>query len=61
MDRQGDSSIMPKTLIFLWYNYSNASNSRADNSDCTSPVRSIIELVHDLYNGHYIVTKFGAD
>ena len=36
------------------------SNSRADNSDSSGPIRSIIELIRDLMV-IYILTKFGAD
>ena len=36
------------------------SNSRADNSDCSGPISSIIELIRDLMV-MYILTKFGAD
>ena len=39
---------------------SNFSNSRADNSDSSHPISSIIELIPDLMV-IYILTKFGAD
>ena len=35
-------------------------NSRANNSDRSAPIRSIIELIQDLMVT-YILTKFGAD
>ena len=35
-------------------------NSRANNSDRSAPIRSIIELIRDLMVT-YILTKFGAD
>ena len=38
----------------------NFSNSRADNSDTSNPIRSIIELIQDLMIT-YILTQFGAD
>ena len=34
--------------------------SRANNSRCSCPIRSIIELIRDLIVIH-ILTKFGAD
>ena len=40
--------------------YSNFSNSRANNSGCSNPIRPIIDLVRDL-QVIYILTKFGAD
>ena len=36
------------------------SNSRADHSDSSDPIRSIIELIRDLMIT-YILVKFGAD
>ena len=35
-------------------------NSRANNSDSSAPIQSIIELIRDLMVT-YILTKFGAD
>ena len=40
--------------------YCKFSNSRADNSDISGPISSIIELIRDLMV-IYILTKFGAD
>ena len=40
--------------------YGKFSNSRADNSDSSCPIRSIIKLLRDLMIT-YILTKFGAD
>ena len=40
--------------------YGRFSNSRADNSDSSGPIRSIIKLIWDLMIT-YILTKFGAD
>ena len=40
--------------------YGKFSNSRADNSDSSGPISSIIELIRDLMV-IYILTKFGAD
>ena len=40
--------------------YGKFSNSRADNSDSSGPIRSIIELISDLMIT-YILTKSGAD
>ena len=35
-------------------------NSRANNSDSSGPIKSVIELIQDLMVT-YILTKFGAD
>ena len=40
--------------------YSKFFKSRANNSRCSGPIRSIIELIRDLMIT-YILTKFGAD
>ena len=40
--------------------YGKFSNSRADNSDSSGPISSIIKLIRDLIF-IYILTKFGAD
>ena len=40
--------------------YGKFSNSRADNSDSSGPINSIIKLIRDLII-IYILTKFGAD
>ena len=40
--------------------YGKFSNSRADNSDTSSPINSIIELIRALVV-IYILTKFGDD
>ena len=40
--------------------YGKFSNSRADNSDSSGPISSIIKLIRDLMV-IYILTKFGAD
>ena len=42
------------------HRYSKFSNSRADNSDNSGPISSIIELIRDLIVV-YILTKFGDD
>ena len=44
----------------LTVKYDKFSNSRADNSDCSGPINSIIKLIQDLMV-IYILTKFGAD
>ena len=40
--------------------YGKFSNSRADNSDSSGPIRSITKLIWDVMIT-YIFTKFGAD
>ena len=46
--------------VFADVKYGKFFNSRADNSDSSGPIRSIIKLIRDLMV-IYILTKFGAD
>ena len=54
-----DWSIFANARV-LTVKYGKFSNSRADNSDSSGPIRSIIKLIRDLMIT-YILTKFGAD
>ena len=47
-------------LEFKKVKYGIFSNSRADNSECSGPITSIMELIRDLMVT-YILTKFGND
>ena len=47
-------------LQYKQIEYNNFSNSRANNSNCSNPIRPTIKLVQDLMV-IYILAKFSAD